>query len=169
MPAVLRKRRRHKNRLIEVGLSKQKNPARGISPGRDSHKTLCARQPVHSRFGSGHCRSLHLIKSASAVDHLTLCLVYVTTINHFDWTTSFLSDVLIIRRFLGTRQEEKCTSPQAVVVALEINPQLVVQLKTSSAGRIRRWLRPSPGPRWKTLWCQAPRNRAAGAHSWAFS
>lgn len=45
-----------------------------------------------------------MINAISAVNHLTLCLVYITAIFHFDWTTSFLSDVLNI---IGIRNRVK--------------------------------------------------------------
>lgn len=67
---------------------------------------LCVRQSVYSHSGPGHCRSLHVIKPASAVDHLTLCLVRITTIYHFDWTTSFLSDTGRIKRGQRGSQEK---------------------------------------------------------------
>jgi len=49
-----------------------------------------------------------VIKAASAVNHLTLCLVRITTIYHFDWTTSFLSDTGRIRlRERGSQEKNR--------------------------------------------------------------
>jgi hypothetical protein len=59
-----------------------------------------------------------MINAGSAVNHLTLCLVYITAIYHFDWTTSFLSDVLNI---IGFRKRVKRKTRVALQIVVDEN------------------------------------------------